>query len=85
MSFQSQEFDLLRVSFLMIALFDIWISNEDRTENNFNLLYDADRKLFVPIDHTSIFNGNNLDKGPEQITINESIINSLGCSLKLRW
>jgi hypothetical protein len=30
--------------------------------------------LFIPIDHTAIFNGNNLDKQPAQITEPESLL-----------
>ncbi|NVN95226.1 MAG: hypothetical protein HXX18_08085 [Bacteroidetes bacterium] len=65
-----------RNSFLRIALFDIWLSNEDRSFNNFNLLYNFKENIFVPIDHASCFNGNNLDKEPYLITHNESILSS---------
>ncbi len=62
--------------FVWIALFDIWLCNEDRNHNNFNLLYDAARNAFVPIDHVNIFNGLNIDKAPYLISENESILNS---------
>jgi len=45
---------------LKICLFDIWMGHSDRTEDNFNLMYDSgnDYRL-IPIDHQSIFfNGN---------------------------
>ncbi len=42
---------------LLIALFDLWISNEDRNANNYNLLCDITNGYrFVPIDHQAIFN-----------------------------
>lgn len=44
-----------------IALFDLWLCNEDRNHNNHNLLFDLENgNKFVPIDHQNIFNGNNL-------------------------
>jgi hypothetical protein len=63
-------------SFLMIGLFDIWISNEDRHFDNTNMLYDNSSGYFIPIDHVQIFNGNNLDKMPYPISENESILYS---------
>ena len=41
---------------LLIALFDLWLQNDDRNENNLNLLYahPPDPK-FIPIDHGSLF------------------------------
>ena len=76
-AFSSAEYDNTRISFLDIALFDIWLSNEDRTQNNYNLLYDYVNRIFLPIDHVQIFSGNNLDKEPALITFDESIINSM--------
>lgn len=63
-------------SFLKIGLFDIWISNEDRNFNNTNLLFDPEKKIFIPIDHVQIFNGNNLGEKPALITPDESILTS---------
>ena len=63
-------------TFLKIGLFDIWASNEDRNFNNTNLLYDPGKKIFIPIDHVQIFNGNNLDKEPYLISREESILSS---------
>lgn len=77
LAFSSAEYDNARISFLDIALFDIWLSNEDRTQNNYNLLFDYVNNIFVPIDHVQIFSGNNLDKEPVLITFDESIINSM--------
>lgn len=64
------------ISFLKIALFDIWLCNEDRHYNNFNLLYDLKNNVFVPIDHVFCFNSNNLPMQPELISDNESILNT---------
>lgn len=48
-----------RLVFLKIALFDLWIANEDRTQNNYNLMVDtSNNNLLIPIDHTLIFNSN---------------------------
>lgn len=62
--------------YVMIALFDIWLCNEDRNHNNFNLLYHPEKNHFVPIDHVNIFNGLNIDKHPYLISENESILSS---------
>lgn len=46
-------------NFLKIALFDIWLSNEDRSSNNYNLLLHGSGGRYVllyVIDHTEIFN-----------------------------
>lgn len=63
--------------FLKIALFDIWLSNEDRHHNNFNLLLDKQSEknyFFYAIDHVTIFNTSSLRRGIYQITEDESII-----------
>ncbi len=60
----------------LIALFDIWISNEDRNFNNPNLMYDlSTNNRFIPIDHQFIFSGSNLEYGISQLTFNDSILN----------
>lgn len=41
---------------LKTALFDMWLSNEDRNGNNYNLLWDTVEKKFLLIDHECIFN-----------------------------
>jgi hypothetical protein len=66
--------DELVKQYLKIGLFDIWLSNEDRNFANMNLLFDIENNDFVPIDHVQIFNGNNIDKQPVQITEDESIL-----------
>lgn len=66
-----------RREFLKIALFDIWLANEDRNFNNYNLLIDIeDQNRFVPIDHDAIFNTGNLDKGLVLLSENESLIST---------
>jgi hypothetical protein len=64
---------------LLIGLFDIWLSNEDRTHNNSNLLLnitDISNYRFCVFDHGEIFNSGNLKYGLAQITEDESIINT---------
>lgn len=65
-----------RDSFLKIALFDIWMCNEDRHYDNFNLMYNLKKNVFVPIDHVYCFNTVNLDKEPYLISENESILST---------
>ena len=65
-----------RDTFLKIGLFDIWLCNEDRHYENFNLLYDLKSNIFVPIDHVNCFNGLNLDKERYLISSHESILSS---------
>lgn len=63
--------------FLKIALFDIWLANEDRNFNNFNLLlYVSPEKLFFfyAIDHVNIFNSSFLDYGIADLTEDDTII-----------
>lgn len=64
---------------LKIALFDIWIANEDRKQNNYNLLLVQEpygKINFAPIDHEMIFNTGNLDKGLVELTEDESLATS---------
>jgi len=64
---------------LKIALFDIWIANEDRNQNNYNLLIVNNTSkgfMLVPIDHEMIFNTGNLDKGLVEITQEDSLVTS---------
>jgi hypothetical protein len=63
--------------FLKIALFDIWMANEDRNHNNFNLLvHSSPNKLnyFYAIDHVNVFNSSFLNYKIEAITQDDSII-----------
>ncbi len=66
-----------KADYLKIAFFDIWLSNEDRNQGNYNLLIDIENEnQFVPIDHDAIFNTGNLDKGLYLITLEDSLIYS---------
>lgn len=51
-----------RKDFLAIALFDIWLSNEDRNCRNMNLLVNLSNDIISPIaiDHEKIFNSGSL-------------------------
>lgn len=64
--------------FLEIALFDIWLANEDRTANNLNLLLYAPLdglQRFVVIDHVAIFNwGSREGQSLTALTLEDSII-----------
>lgn len=65
--------------FLKIALFDIWLSNEDRNYNNFNLLLDTTANkisFFYAIDHVNIFNTSSLKYGLYQLNDNDTILNT---------
>ena len=65
---------------LKIGLFDLWLANEDRNHNNFNLLVNsADGGVkIVAIDHEKCFNSGiiNNDRPPYQINGDESILTS---------
>jgi hypothetical protein len=66
-----------KTDFLKIALFDIWLANEDRNHNNFNLLLFANANklnFFYAIDHVNIFNSSYLNYGITEITEDDSII-----------
>ncbi|WP_293887351.1 MULTISPECIES: HipA family kinase [unclassified Sphingobacterium] len=63
--------------FLKIALFDIWLANEDRNHNNFNLLLHASSEklnFLYAIDHVNIFNSSFLNYGIAELTEDDSII-----------
>lgn len=65
--------------FLKIALFDIWLANEDRNYNNNNLLmyYAKDHSMsFYAIDHVNIFNSSFFNYGIQALTEDDSIINT---------
>jgi hypothetical protein len=66
-----------KFDYLKIALFDIWMSNEDRSFNNYNLLLDTENgNRFTPIDHDAVFNTGNLDKGLFLLSENETLIDT---------
>lgn len=73
-------FDLLK-----IALFDIWLSNEDRNFNNYNLLLNPKEEgnYFYVIDHEKCFNSNVLKYGVYHISFNETILDTEVCEMVL--
>ncbi len=65
-------------NFLKIALFDIWVANEDRHNGNYNLLCRAVDKrieLYV-IDHSNCFNTGSLERDIYLINDSDSILSS---------
>ncbi|NRD20591.1 hypothetical protein HNV08_11075 [Winogradskyella eckloniae] len=64
---------------LKIALFDIWIGNDDRHQGNSNLILDqseSGKYYFNVFDHGAIFNTSSLIHGIQLITEDESLITS---------
>lgn len=59
-----------------IALFDLWVANEDRNWNNANLLYDLTTKDLIAIDHGCILNTATFDFNLSLLTQNETILYS---------
>jgi len=64
--------------FLAIAFFDLWVSNEDRNDNNYNLLIslEHDGYHFIPIDHASCFHTGTQDKPNYALSREESLLSS---------
>lgn len=64
--------------FLQIALFDIWLSNDDRNCGNTNLLLQHAKNKFQPIaiDHEKIFNTGDLKKGIYELSYEDSLFYS---------
>ena len=68
---------------LQIALFDLWLANEDRTCNNYNLLYDLKERRLVSIDYGGILNSGILNNPVYQLNASDSIVSSdLFCRLR---
>ncbi|MBK8487010.1 MAG: hypothetical protein IPN31_00410 [Bacteroidetes bacterium] len=67
-----------KTEFLTIAFFDIWISNDDRNINNYNMLIvnENDGQHFVPIDHGDCFHTVNHHLQNYPITEIDSILSS---------
>lgn len=57
-----------------IALFDLWLSNEDRNANNANLMYDMVNDDIVAIDYGCCFNTATFDYPLSLLTESESIL-----------
>lgn len=77
------KFDLLK-----IGLFDLWLANEDRNHNNYNLLLNPTETgyCFLPIDHERCFNGSSarVDRPIVLLTEDESLITSPLAQVLLR-
>lgn len=63
-----------RFDLLNIALFDLWVANDDRNHNNYNLLTSG--TAFIAIDHSTIFDGNGLGRKLSPLTWEDSILSS---------
>ncbi|MBK7946187.1 MAG: hypothetical protein IPJ85_13165 [Flavobacteriales bacterium] len=65
-----------RQDLLKIALFDIWLANDDRTGGHPNLLVTADEEghTIRVMDHEGIFYGNNPDRPLPLLTLEDSIL-----------
>jgi len=65
-----------KTDFLKIAIFDIWMANDDRTQNNPNLLInpEEDGYFVYAFDHEGCFNTGNLHLGLNALDINSSIL-----------
>ncbi|WP_175635845.1 HipA family kinase [Pedobacter ghigonis] len=63
-----------RFSLMDIGLFDLWLANDDRNQNNSNLLLLENR--LVPIDHSNLFDGDGLGRELSPLTWEDSIIHS---------
>jgi hypothetical protein len=67
-----------REELIRIALFDLWLGNDDRNLNNYNLLLESKPEgfYFIPIDHETIFNTNSLHHGICIQTKEDSLIHT---------
>lgn len=59
---------------MQIALFDLWLSNEDRNANNANLMYDMVNDNIIAIDYGCCFNTATFDYPLSLLTESESIL-----------
>ncbi len=66
--------DKLCQQLMQIALFDLWLSNEDRNANNANLMYDMVRDNLIAIDYGCCFNTATFDYPLSLLTESESIL-----------
>lgn len=77
MSYTEKRKHAYRYDYLKIALFDIWVANEDRSFNNPNILLDVGNGYRpIPIDHGAIFNFHSFNQPIHELTYNETIISS---------
>lgn len=69
---------LIKQTFLKIALFDCWLANEDRNNNNYNLMFDiAYNNNLVVIDHEGIFNSRIFEQPIYSLNYNDSLLSSV--------
>ena len=68
----------LKDHLLKLSFFDNWICNEDRSHNNYNILYivESGRYKLYPIDHEACFNHQELKGQLTPITLEDSLIYS---------
>ncbi|NJL76552.1 MAG: hypothetical protein HC892_17575 [Saprospiraceae bacterium] len=77
MAFQQKHLFTQKLGLLKIALFDLWVANEDRNANNYNLLLASEAQYrFIPIDHQAIFNYDNLENELMPLTEPDSLLSS---------
>lgn len=74
-----------RVDLLKIALFDLWMANEDRNGNNYNLLLvpiQSGKFYIHAIDHAACFNSGNAGQYPlTPLTQEDSVLSTDVCRL----
>jgi len=61
---------------LRIALFDMWVANEDRTANNYNMLFNIDSQDVISIDYGGVFNSNVISRPLFNLNKDDSILSS---------
>jgi hypothetical protein len=69
----------LQITLLKISFFDIWLANEDRSHNNFNLLFTVENGQYYlhAIDHEACFNHGILEERKlALLTLEDSLIYS---------
>lgn len=79
--FKSNYYELAKINsredFLKIGLFDLWISNEDRNHNNYNLILKPEQDgtyTFNAIDHVACFNSGGLNMPLYHLTQDETLL-----------
>lgn len=68
----------VKLHLLKLCFFDNWICNEDRSHNNYNILYNVVNGTYnlFPIDHEACFNHQELKGELHPITLEDSLIYS---------
>lgn len=73
-SYEIAKFEQRFEELMKIGLFDLWLANDDRNHNNYNLLTIGNR--FIPIDHSNLFDGNGLGRKLSPLTWEDSVLSS---------